>query len=53
MTYVCITGVVIRFKSAMVPPPPLIINADRPFAFFIVFHRSRSWPLFVGWVGDP
>ena len=52
-TYISIAGIAIVALSAMLPPSPLIINADRPFAFFIVFRRCRSWPLFAGWLGDP
>ena len=42
----------IAFATSAEIPPPLVVRADRPFAFAIV-HKPTGIPLFVGRVTDP
>src|SRR5262249_22807183 len=38
--------------ATSMPPTPVLVTADHPFAFAIV-HKATGVPLFVGHVADP
>ncbi len=46
------TAVVVASRGAARPVPPVVVRADRPFAFAIV-HRASGTILFLGRVLDP
>lgn len=45
-----VTG--LAFIASAPVAPPIVVRADRPFAFAIV-HRPTGAPLFIGHVADP
>jgi len=47
-----VTGLAFAASLSFPPQPPLVVRADRPFAFAIV-HRPTGAPLFIGHVADP
>jgi serpin B len=45
-------GTLVGGAPTSVPPPPVAVTADHPFAIAIV-HKATGVPLFVGHVADP